>query len=49
METRNAPSKEQKQIGTLYKMKEFNPAAIVKVKKMVESGELKSQIEKLIA
>ena len=41
--------KEQKQIGTLYKMNEFNPAAILKVKNMVESGELKLQIEKVIS
>ena len=41
--------KEQKQIGTLYKMNEFNPAAFLKVKNMVESGELKLQIEKVIS
>ena len=41
--------KEQKQVGTLYKMNEFNPAAILKVKKMVESGELKLQIEKVLS
>ena len=41
--------KEQKQVGTLYKMNEFNPAAILKVKHMVESGELKLQIEKVIS
>jgi len=41
--------KEQKQVGTLYKMNEFNPAAILKVKNMVESGELKLQIEKVIS
>ena len=40
--------KEQKQVGTLYKMNEFNPAAILKIKKMVESGELKLQIEKVL-
>jgi len=41
--------KEQKQVGTLYKMNEFNPTAILKVKKMVESGELKLQIEKVLS
>ena len=41
--------KEQKQVGTLYKMNEFNPAAILRIKKMVESGELKLQIEKVIS
>jgi len=41
--------KEQKQVGKLYKMDEFDPAAILKVKNMVESGELKLQIEKLIS
>ena len=41
--------KEQKQVGTLYKMSEFNPAAILRIKKMVESGELKLQIEKVIS
>ena len=41
--------KEQKQVGTLYKMNEFNPAAILKVKKMVESGELKMEIEKVLS
>jgi len=41
--------KEQKQVGTLYKMNEFNPAAILRIKKMVESGELKLQIEKVVS
>ena len=41
--------KEQKQVGKLYKMDEFDPAAILKVKNMVESGELKLQIEKVIS
>ena len=41
--------KEQKQVGTLYKMNEFNPAAILRIKKMVESGKLKLQIEKVIS
>ena len=41
--------KEQKQVGRLYKMNEFNPAAILRIKKMVESGELKLQIEKVIS
>jgi len=41
--------KKQKQVGTLYKMNEFNPAAILRIKKMVESGELKLQIEKVIS
>ena len=41
--------KEQKQFGRLYKMNEFDPAAILKVKNMVESGELKLQIEKVIS
>jgi len=41
--------KEQKQVGRLYKMNEFDPAAILKVKNMVESGELKLQIEKVIS
>ena len=41
--------KEQKQVGTLYKMNEFNPAAILKVKNMVESGELKLEIETVIS
>jgi len=36
---------EQKQGGKLYKMKDFDPAALLKVKRMVESGELKTQIE----
>lgn len=39
----------QKQIGKLYKMNDFKPAAILAVKKMVESGELKSQIELAIS
>ena len=41
--------KEQKKVGTLYKMNEFDPAAILRIKKMVESGELKLQIEKVIS
>ena len=41
--------KEQKQVGPLYKMIEFNPAAILRIKKMVESGELELQIEKVIS
>ena len=41
--------KEQKQVGTFYKMNEFNPAAILKVKNMVESGELKLEIETVIS
>ena len=41
--------KKQKQVGTLYKMNEFNPAAILKVKNMVESGELKLEIETVIS
>jgi methionyl-tRNA formyltransferase len=35
----------QKQIGKQYKMNEFNPAAILNVKLMVESGELRSELE----
>ena len=41
--------KKQKQVGTLYKMNEFNPTAILRIKKMVESGELKLQIEKVVS
>jgi methionyl-tRNA formyltransferase len=37
--------KKQERTGKLYKIKEFKPAAILKVKKMVESGELKSQLQ----
>ena len=37
--------KVQKQIGKQYKMNEFNPAAILNVKLMVESGELGSELE----
>jgi methionyl-tRNA formyltransferase len=37
--------KVQKQIGKLYKMNEFNPAAILNVKLMVESGELRSKLK----
>ena len=37
--------KVQKQIGKQYKMKEFNPAAILNIKLMVESGELRSELE----
>jgi len=37
--------KVQKQIGKQYKMNEFNPAAILNVKLMVESGELRSKLE----
>ena len=38
----------QKKAGNLYKRNDFNPAAILKVKKMVESGELKTHIESTI-
>jgi len=41
--------KEQKQLGTLYQMNEFDPAAILRIKKMVESGELKLKIEKVLS
>jgi len=41
--------KKQKQAGKLYKMNDFTPAAILRVKKMMESGELKSQIELTMA
>ncbi len=37
--------KKQERTGRLYKISEFKPSAIVKVKKMVESGELKSKME----
>lgn len=37
--------KAQDKIGRLYTMNDFTPAAILIVKKMVESGELKNQIE----
>jgi folate-dependent phosphoribosylglycinamide formyltransferase PurN len=37
--------KVQKQIGKQYKMIEFNPAAILNVKLMVESGELRSKLK----
>ena len=37
--------KVQKKIGKQYKMNEFNPAAILNVKLMVESGELRSKLE----
>jgi len=37
--------KVQKQIGKQYKMNAFNPAAILNVKLMVESGELRSKLE----
>ena len=37
--------KRQTQKGKLYKMKDFGPTAILKVKNMVESGELQSLIE----
>jgi methionyl-tRNA formyltransferase len=41
--------KVQKKIGKQYKMNEFNPAAILNVKLMVESGELRSKLESTIA
>ena len=37
--------KQQIRKGKLYKMKDLNPTAILKVKNMVESGELQSLIE----
>lgn len=37
--------KTQKRFGKQYRMKEFNPAAILNVKLMVESGELRSKLE----
>jgi methionyl-tRNA formyltransferase len=37
--------KVQKKIGKQYKMNEFNPTAILNVKLMVESGELRSELE----
>jgi hypothetical protein len=37
--------KTQEQIGKQYKMNEFNPAAILNVKLMVESGELRYELE----
>jgi len=37
--------KAQKQIGKQYKMNAFNPAAILNVELMVESGELRSELE----
>jgi methionyl-tRNA formyltransferase len=37
--------KDQKQIGKQYKMNEFNPAAILNVRLMVESGELRSKLK----
>ena len=39
--------KKQKQKGQLYRMSDFKPSAILKVKKMVESGELRIQIESI--
>jgi hypothetical protein len=36
---------DQKKIGKQYKMNEFNPAAILNVKLMLESGELRSELE----
>jgi methionyl-tRNA formyltransferase len=41
--------KVQKKIGKQYKMNEFNPAAILNVKLMVESGELSSKLESTLA
>jgi folate-dependent phosphoribosylglycinamide formyltransferase PurN len=41
--------KVQKKIGKQYKMNEFNPAAILSVKLMVESGELKSELESTLS
>jgi folate-dependent phosphoribosylglycinamide formyltransferase PurN len=41
--------KVQKKIGKKYKMNEFNPAVILNVKLMVESGELKSKLELTLA
>jgi methionyl-tRNA formyltransferase len=41
--------KDQKQIGKQYNMNEFNPAAILNVKLMVESGELRSKLESTLA
>ncbi len=41
--------KVQKQIGKQYKMNEFNPAAILNVKLMVESGELRSELESTLS
>ena len=37
--------KQQTRKGKLYKMKDFRPNAILKVKNMVESGKLQSLIE----
>ena len=37
--------KAQKKIGKQYKMNDFNPAVILNVKLMVESGELRSELE----
>jgi len=37
--------KKQAHTGKLYKKNDFGPAAILKVKNMVESGELKSLIQ----
>jgi methionyl-tRNA formyltransferase len=41
--------KVQKKIGKQYKMNEFNPAAILNVKLMVESGELRSELESTLS
>ena len=38
----------QKQNGELYRRIDLNSAAILKVKKMVESGELRIQIESIL-
>jgi methionyl-tRNA formyltransferase len=40
--------KVQKKIGKQYKMNEFNPAAILNVKLMVESGELRSKLKSIL-
>ena len=39
--------RKQKQKGQLYRMSDFKPSAILRVKKMVESGELRIQIESI--
>ena len=39
----------QKQLGPLHLKKEFDPQAVLKVKRMVESGELKTLIEDYLA
>ena len=40
--------KKQKQHGKLYRFNDFKPKAILKVKKMVESGDLRNRIELLL-